>query len=127
MTLSQGCQPPRDRESVLEDEKVRRADPEHDKRVPVQAIPRPPPPRARAIFGHRERIDIADTAAVKISRTCVVQGVRAPPEPIGREGQNTADAADPIVCQSMTKERAVAAIVLDHEQPHQKSGSGHGQ
>ena len=34
-------------------------------------------------------------------------------------------AADPVIRQAMAKEGAVTAIVLDHEQPHEKAGSRH--
>jgi len=56
-----------------------------------------------------------------------MDGVRAPPEIIGRERQYADCAAYPIVRQAMSEEGTVAAIVLDHEQPNQEAGGRHGE
>ena len=53
--------------------------------------------------------------------------VRAPPEIVRRQRQHADHAADPVVHQPMAEERAVAAIVLDHEQADQKAAGGNGQ
>ncbi len=53
--------------------------------------------------------------------------VRAPPEIVGRQRQHAEDAADPIVGARRSKERTVAAVVLDHEQPHQEGGRRDGK
>ena len=52
----------------------------------------------------------------------VMRGVRTLPVVIGRQRQDAERAADPIVHRAGAKEGAVPAIVLDHEQPHQKPG-----
>jgi len=52
----------------------------------------------------------------------MMDGMAAPPEVIGRERQNADDPSDPIVRQAMPEEGTMATIVLDHEQPDQKSG-----
>ena len=57
----------------------------------------------------------------------MVVGVGAPPEIVGRQRQDADDAADPIIGETMGKERPVAAIVLDHEETHEEAGSRHGE
>ena len=56
-----------------------------------------------------------------------MDAVRAPPEIVGRQRQHADHAADPVVRQAMAKERAVTAIVLDHEQADQKARGGNGE
>ena len=56
-----------------------------------------------------------------------MDGMRAPPEIIGRECQYADCATYPIVRQAMPEEGTVAAIVLDHKQPNQESGGRHGE
>ena len=117
-----------DRQSVLQDEQIGRADAEHHQRVPVQAIAQPAPDRAaRRYSSHGQRVDVADAATVEIAGAGVVHGVGTPPEIIGRQRQHADDAADPVVCSALAEKGAVAAIVLDHEQPHQKSRGRHGE
>jgi hypothetical protein len=50
-----------------------------------------------------------------------------PPVAVGGEGQHADGAAEPVVGGAAAQERAVAAVVLDHEQPHEQAGRGHGQ
>ena len=50
-----------------------------------------------------------------------MDGVRAAPEIIGRQRQHADHPAHPVICQAMAEEGAVAAVVLDHEQPHQET------
>jgi hypothetical protein len=45
------------------------------------------------------------------------------PTVVGRQGEHANDAADPVIRRTAGKKRAVTAIVLDHEQPHEKAGS----
>ena len=52
----------------------------------------------------------------------MMDGVGAPPEVVGRERQHADHAADPVVREPVAEEGAVAAIVLDHERPHQEPG-----
>ena len=47
------------------------------------------------------------------------------PEVVGRERENTDHTSYPIVCETMMKEGAMTAIVLNHEQPHEKACSRH--
>ena len=50
-----------------------------------------------------------------------------PPEIVRRQGENADHAADPVVDRPMAKERAMAAIVLDHEQADKKARGGNGE
>src|SRR5947207_15701183 len=100
---------------MLQDEQIGRAQAEHDERVPVDAIAQPTPSRAREILTHGQRVDIADSAAVKIARRRVVNGVFTSPKIIRRERQNPDHASDPVVGTTAMEEGTVTAIVLDHE------------
>ena len=55
----------------------------------------------------------------------MMNGVSVAPAVVGREREHPERAADPVVCRTVTEERAVTAIVLDHEQPDQKSRGWH--
>ena len=54
-----------------------------------------------------------------------MDGVRAPPEIVGRQRQHADHAPDPVVGETMAEECAMTAIVLDHEQAHEKAGGRH--
>jgi hypothetical protein len=51
----------------------------------------------------------------------MVDGMGAPPDVIGCEGQHAQSAPDPVAQMAVAEERPVAAIVLDDEQAHQKA------
>jgi hypothetical protein len=116
-----------ERQPVLQQEQVGRTDAEHDQRMPVQAIADPSPQRPGAKLAHRQRVDIADAAAIEVSGSRVVDGVVVAPVVVGRHGQHATDAADPVIRQAVTEEGAVTAIVLDHEQPHHQPPCRHGE
>ena len=90
--------------------------------MPVDPIPQAAPPREREKFAHRQRVDVADAARVEIAGARMVDRVRAPPEIVGRKRQNADNAANPIVRAAAREERAVAAVVLNHEEANQKPG-----
>src|ERR1051326_35755 len=50
-------------------------------------------------------------------------GVLPPPERIGSQGHQAADAAEDIIRAARAKERTVPAIMLDDENPHEKARS----
>ena len=50
----------------------------------------------------------------------MMDGVRAPPEVVWREGQDADDAPDPIVGAPVREKRAMPAVMLNHEEPNQK-------
>ena len=116
-----------ERQPLPQDEKIGRPDAEHHRRMAVEPVHQAAPARQRQIFAHRQRIDIADAAAIEIARGRVMDGVRSPPEVVWRHGEHAERAADPVVGEAMAEERAVPAIVLDHEQPHQKSRGRNGE
>ena len=116
-----------ERKPMPQDEKIGRAEAEHHRRVAVEPIHQAAPARQRQIFAHRQGIDVANTTALQIARGRVMDGVRAPPEVVWRQGEHAERAADPIVGEAMAEERTVSAIVLDHEQPHQESGGRNGK
>jgi hypothetical protein len=65
-----------------------------------------------------------DASLVEIAGGGMVFGMRPSPVVVGRERQDTDDAARPVVDSTARKERPMAAVVLDHEQPQQESGGG---
>src|SRR4029453_14667183 len=92
-----------------------------------QAIAQPAPEGAGAVFFDGERVDVAQAAAVEIAGGGVVRGMGGAPPAIRGEGQHTGGAAEPVVGQPVTEEGAVAAIMLDGEEPHEEAGSGYRQ
>ena len=56
-----------------------------------------------------------------------MQRVLVPPMAIRRQRQDTDDPSQPVVGAATVKERAMAAIVLDHEQADQEAGRRHRQ
>ena len=116
-----------ERQPVPQNEKIGRADAEHHRRMPVEPVLQPAPARQRQIFAHCQCVDIADAAVLQISRGRVMNGMRPLPEIVRRHGEHAERAADPVVGEAMAEERAVPAIVLDHEQPHQESRGRYGE
>ncbi len=57
----------------------------------------------------------------------MVEGVTVSPEIVGRQGQYANDTSDPIIHATSAEECPVAAIVLNHEESHEKTGSRHGE
>ena len=97
MVLTQGCQPAAhdtDRQPVLHEKQVGRAQAEHDERVAIEAIAELPPAGQREVLVHRQRVDIADAATFEVAGAGVVDGVAAPPSVVGRQRQR-ADARGP--------------------------------
>jgi hypothetical protein len=76
---------------------------------------------------HGQRVDIADSAALEISRCRVVNGVFASPEIVRRERQHPDHAPDPVVGETAVEEGTMTAIVLDHEELHEKARGRHRQ
>jgi len=95
--------------------------------MPVKPIAKASPQRARQIFVHRERVDVTQATMVEIPRAGMMDGMRTAPEVIGRQRQYADHTTYPVIRQTMAKEGAVTAIVLDHEQPHQEARRRHRQ
>src|SRR5208282_2506427 len=100
---------------------------EHDEGVTIYAIAEPAPLRKCQIFAHRQRVDVPYSAALQITGRRMMYGMSTSPECKWGQGQHTYGAADPVVGQTLTEERAVAAIVLDHEEPDEKACCRKGQ
>ena len=62
----------------------------------------------------------AEAAPVEIAGCGVMQRVIVTPEAVGRQRQHADDPPDPVVGKAVAEERAVATVVLDHEQSQQK-------
>ncbi len=73
---------------MLEDEQIGRPDDEHHDRIAVDAIGEAAPLRARLVFADRERIDVARAALVEVAGRCMMDGVAALPDIVGRQRQN---------------------------------------
>ena len=125
IVLAQGCQPLRMRPTgslCCNEKQIGRSDPEHDQRVAVKTVFQTAPPRKGPVFAHCQRIDITDTTAVEVAAGGMMNCMRPAPTVVGREREHANDAADPVVRQAAGEKRAVAAVVLDHEQAYEKAG-----
>src|SRR5215471_19076746 len=80
-----------DRQPLLEDKWSRRADAEHDDRMSVKPIAKAAPRRARQIFAHRERFNLAQATTVEIPRAGVMGSVLPTPKVTGRQCQHADD------------------------------------
>ena len=101
---------------MLEDELVERAEAEHHDRVAVQAIAEAPQLALRQVLAHRQGLDVADFALAQVARGGVVDGVRSPPIPVGKERQYAEEVAQRLVPTAAGEERAMTAVVLKDEQ-----------
>ena len=111
-----------DRQPVPNKEQIGRTEAEkHDQRVTVDPIAQASPTRPRQILAYRQGVDVTGPAAIEITRGRMVNGVSAAPEVIGGERQHPDRAADPVVGETVTEERAVTAVVLDHEQADEQT------
>ena len=77
-----------DRQAMLQDEEIGRADAEHHQRMAVQAIAQPAPEGAGTVLVDGQRLDVADAAAVEIAGAGVVRGCGVAPHVVRREGQH---------------------------------------
>ena len=119
--------PQRRGQPVLEDEDVDGADAEHHERVPRQPVDQARPSGEPLELRHGQGVDVADAALVEVAAGGVVDGMAPPPMVVGGQGQDADRAAEPVVGPAAAEERAVAAVVLDHEQAHQEARGRDGQ
>ena len=112
---------------LLEDEDADRADTEHGERAARQPVGQPPPGRQPPELGHGQRVDVADATPVEVAGGGMMDGVLLPPVAVGGQGQHADHPTEPVVGAPAAEERAVPAIVLDHEQAHQEARGGDGQ
>ena len=106
---------------------VSRNQPEHDERAAVETIDEALKAVLRQILVGRQRDDVAAASMIEIAGVGVVERVRAQPETVRRQSDDADDAADPIICRASPEAGPVAAIVLNHEQAHEKAGGRKGQ
>src|SRR3954451_22751648 len=88
----------------------------------IKPIAQPSAPRQRKIFLHRESIDVAHAAPRQIAGRRMMHRMGMAPEIVRREGQDADDPPDPVIERAAAEERAVPAIMLDHEQADQERG-----
>ena len=91
----------------------------------LQAIESAAPRRQALVLAHGQRVDVAGAPPVQMAGGGVVHGMGAPPVAVGREGQHPQHPAEPVVGAPPAEERAVPAVVLDHEQTHEEARRGH--
>jgi hypothetical protein len=60
---------------------------------------------------------------VEIACVCVMRRMSATPETVRREGHDAYCSAHPVIRRASSEACAVAAIVLNHEEAHEKAGS----
>ena len=109
-----------DRQPVLQEEQVERYNAKQEKRIADQAVHGPAGPVLLPVFPDRQGGQVAGAALVEIAGGGMMHRMVLAPDIIGRQRQDTQQPADPVAQPAVLEERAVAAIVLDHEQAHQK-------
>ena len=102
-----------------------RSNAKHHHGMAVEAVAEAPPTGQFEIFAHGQRADVADAAPFQIARAGVMDGVAASPMVLGCQGHHADGAPYPVVRPPITEERTVAAVVLDHEQPHEEARCRH--
>src|ERR1700742_626224 len=112
-----------DGETVLQEKQIGWSEHEHDQWVTVKSVFQTAPPRTGLVFAHCQGIDVANTAPVKVAGGGMMDRMRAAPPVVRRQRQHANDAADPVVCQTISEKGAMAAVVLDQEQAQEKAGS----
>ncbi len=116
---------------VEDDEDQRRQQNVRYQRVPAQAVQAAAPAAEHPVLGQGQagRIDVepARAAPVEVVPDAVVSGMLAPPKGVGRQGQEAAHRPEHMIGAARAKERAMAAIVLNDKDPHQKPGRRHRQ
>ena len=75
----------------------------------------------------RQRYNIAHAAVVEIACIRVMRRVSATPETIWRQRHDADDPAYPVIRRSSLEACAMAAIVLNHEEAHEKAGRWKGE
>jgi hypothetical protein len=97
---------------------------EHHNRMPVQSIKDLTPSGPREKLTHAQRVDVAKTPVIEITRTRMMTCMITSPVIIRRQGYDADRAADPIVRKTPVEERPVAAVVLDHEESDEQARRG---
>ena len=116
-----------EREALRDEENIDRPQAEQHQRMAVEPVFEAAPKRQRLVFRQRQRVDIADAAPVKIAGAHVMLGMGMLPIVIGREREKAQGAAHPVISLPGGEQRQMPAIMLNHEQPHQKRRRGNGK
>jgi len=108
----------------LQHDHVQRPEAEDGGGMTERAVAESTPWRASEILGHGERLDVAVTTAVQVSRRRMMARVLAAPLAERRQRHDAGADADEVVEAGPGKERSVRAVVHDDERAHEQSG-GH--
>ena len=92
-----------------------------------QSVDETPPPCERAVFLHRQGVDVADAAAVEVARHRMVGRMGPLPVVVGGQGDHAEDTADDIVGAARAEVGSVPAIVLDDEKADEKARCRQGE
>ena len=115
------------RKAVLDDEVERRARAEQDEWVAVEAVAEPLEKRHGLVLLHGDGDDVAEGTQVQIARMRMMDRVRLAPVVIRGEAEH-ADHRSRDAGQSAGLEvRPMAAVVLEHEEPHHQAGRRQGE
>src|SRR5882672_7960556 len=107
---------------MMYDKYIQRRDHKKYDRVARKPIGQSPPAGTLEIFLHRERPDIARAAPIQVARGSMVQGVLPAPVSIRRQIQQSRNDTRRVVGSLGFKERRVAAVVENNEDPGEKAG-----
>ncbi len=94
-------------------------------RVAIEAVAELLPARQSAVFGDGQRGDVTDAAFFEVAGGRMMFGMRTAPIVVGREGQDTEQAAGPVINRAAGEEGAVAAVMLDDEEAQQEGRGRH--
>src|SRR5579871_2317329 len=109
-----------------QDEQIRGAYAKHHDGMPVQTIKDLTPRRQREKLTHCQRVNVAQAPVIEIARSRMMTRMVTPPVIVWRQSHDTDDPADPIVRNTAAEKRAMAAVVLDHEEADEQARRGHG-
>src|SRR5262249_31652651 len=99
------------RQSMTQEELISGAQAEHDEWVSIEAIAKPAPEGERLKFTHCQRVDVANSASVEMTRVSMMDSMATAPVVVGRQRQHAKDSTYPIVRQTIAKEGAMSAIM----------------
>jgi hypothetical protein len=111
----------------LEKEDVDRRKAEKEQGIAQNPVSQAPEAAPRAIFPHGQRWNIARSPAVEIARCRVMRGMVLPPDVVRGQRQDTKHTPDPVARLPVLQERAMPAILLDHEEAQQEEGIDQGK
>src|SRR5262249_58814351 len=90
-----GDQP--NRQPMLHDEKVSRAQAKHDDGVPIETVTHTPPPPGFQIFRDGHGSNITNATAFEMTRTRMMDGMATPPRMVGCQREHADRSTNPII------------------------------